>query len=71
MRFDLYDTKGKLRVVDAQISLQEMWQYLGEFRTHCNVDKSAYEYTHFTNWIMKHHEIMITQVGAEPVRVDM
>lgn len=71
MRFEIYDTKGKLRVVDAQISLHEMWQYIGEFKTHCAVERSSYEYTHFKNWMLKNFNIEFTQVSATPIRVDM
>ena len=72
MRFELYDTKGQLRVVDCQVSIDELRAFLGEFKTHCATSSSAYEYTHFKNYMAKYHNIELIQAPNDiPARVDM
>ena len=71
MRFDLYDTKGKLRVIDCAMSVAEMRQFLSEFKTHCAEKGSEYEYNPFVNWLIKYKSTSFDQVSGEPHRVDM
>jgi len=70
MRFDLYDTKGQLRVIDCQVSLDEMRILISAFKTHCAEERSAYEFNHFVNWLKK-QGTDVTQVSGTPKRVDM
>jgi hypothetical protein len=71
MRFDLYDTLGKVRNISADVDVDEMRCLLSEFKTHCAMDRSAYEFNHFSNWAKKNHDVIIKYVSDKAVRVDM
>lgn len=72
MRFELYDTNGVARIVEGNIELPEMQMRLSEFKTHCAVNQSMYEFHHFVNWMKKNYNVDIKQVSREaPLRVDM
>jgi len=72
MKFEFYDSTGKLQNVTADISVSEMRAYLGEFKTHCVVDKTSYQFNHFINWLRKYYGISISRIGYEVTeRIDM
>lgn len=72
MRFVLYDTMGNVRDIIADITVCEMRSLLSEFKTHCAMNESAYEYNHFQNWIKKYHGIVIKKFTNDVVtRIDM
>jgi hypothetical protein len=71
MRFELFDTHGKCRVIDSKLSIHEMRQYLSEFKTHCAVEQTPYEFNHFKNWLMKYYNTELVYVESTPIRVDM
>jgi hypothetical protein len=72
MRFVLYDTLSNARDVTADVSLSEMRNLLSEFKTHCVVGGSSYQFNHFVNWAKKHYGVNINRYANEPVeRVDM
>jgi hypothetical protein len=72
MRFEFYDTNGELHDVTANIEVSELRAYLSEFKTHCIVGKSAYQFNHFVNWLRKYYGISINQRTFEvSERIDM
>ena len=72
MRFEFYDNNGVLHNVTADISVSELRAFLSEFKTHCAIDRSAYQFNHFVNWIRKHYGISINRCGFEvSERIDM
>ena len=72
MRFKFYDNNGVLHDVTADVSVSELRAFLSEFKTHCIVDGSAYQFNHFVNWLKKYYRISISQCGFEvSERIDM
>jgi len=72
MRFKMYDSMRNVRDIAADISVCEMRNLLSEFRTHCAINESAYEYNHFQNWIKKYHGVVIKKYTPDAVtRIDM
>ena len=70
--FVLYDSFGGVRNIATDITVDELRIYLSEFKTHCAVNNSAYEYNHFVNWLKKYKSVIIRKISdIEPVRVDM
>jgi hypothetical protein len=71
MRFDIYDTNGEPREVDANTSPDRMRVLLSIFRTHCVTQGKAYEFNHFMNWLKKYYSIILTYTDSDSVRIDM
>ena len=71
-RFEIYDTKGQRRLIDTVVDIDDIRARLSEFKTHCVVEKKAYEFNHFVNWLNKNFSD-VTIVGDRNVdgRVDM
>jgi len=72
-KYDFYDTAGKLRSIETStpVELNTMRTYISEFRTHCIVEGSQYEFNHFGNWLKKYKGISIVFSNPIVYRVDM
>ena len=71
MRFAVYDTNGRSRDVTCDIDADLFRSLLSSFKTHCVIEKSAYEWNHFVNW-MRQRGFDIKNCGMEEsIRVDM
>jgi len=72
-RFEFHTTTGSVVDLIAPLDKKEMNSYLGEFRTHCRVEHSAYQYNHFVNYMNKYYGIKIEYYIPDNrvVRVDM
>lgn len=72
MRYDLHDTNDKARDVVINVGITDLRNYLGEFKTHCRLQGSQYEFNHFVNWLRKEKNIEVEQFRADQIiRVDM
>jgi hypothetical protein len=72
MRYELYDTNGKMRNVEAALTPDQFRIMLSEFKTHCAEERLQYEYNHFVNWVKKNSGILISySETSRPVRIDM
>jgi hypothetical protein len=72
MRYELHDTVGTIRSITVGLDIDDLRSYISEFKTHCAIDNSAYEYNHFVNWLKKNYNIKISFYQSERVdRVDM
>jgi hypothetical protein len=72
MRFQLFDSFGGVRDISAEVTVCELRNLLSEFKTHCAVEESAYEYNHFVNWLKKYHGISVKKYANEKLtRIDM
>jgi hypothetical protein len=70
-RFELHDTKGEVRHIVCHLTLNELRLYLAEFKTHCAIEGSQYEFNHFVNWIAKNYRIPVEYEKFSSERVDM
>lgn len=71
MKFEVYDTNGKARNVMADVTADEMRNLVSKFKTHCAIERSAYEFNHFKNWAKKYHGVEIRYISENAVRIDM
>lgn len=72
MKYDLYDTNGRVRKVTTVAMPDAMRILISKFKTHCMVEGSAYEFNHFVNWAKKYHGITISYVDdTQAIRLDM
>jgi len=72
MRYEIHDTSGKTREVIINREVGEVRALLGEFKTHCVIAGSQYEFNHFVNWLRKNYQIEVEQFSNDrPARVDM
>lgn len=69
--FGVFDTNGKMRLVSANLTTDQMRIFLGAFKTHCAIEGSAYEFNHFVNWLKKNYGIKIEYTDTTFQRVDM
>ena len=71
-RYILIDTRGREQRIEEVISIDTLRALLSEFKTHCAVENSAYEFNHFCNWATKYHGFKFKYWNVdEPQRVDM
>jgi hypothetical protein len=72
MRFELFDTNGKMRNVMAGVTADDMRNLVSKFKTHCAIENSAYEFNHFKNWAKKYHGVVIRYISEDDIeRIDM
>jgi hypothetical protein len=70
--YEIYDTNGIKRLVTTDMDLEDLRARLSQFRTHCAVEKKAYEVNHFINWLNKNFEGVTRQIDLKTFgRIDM
>lgn len=69
--FAFYDTSGEVRQIEANCEPDDMRIWLSMFKTECMVERKAYEYNHFVNWLAKYHDVKVVYAPLKRVRVDM
>jgi hypothetical protein len=71
MKFEIYDTNGKARNVIADVTADEMRNLVSKFKTHCAIERTAYEFNHFKNWAKKYYRVDIGYISENAIRIDM
>lgn len=70
-KFAFYDTHGEVRNIEANCGADDMRIWLSLFKTECAVEKKAYQYNHFVNWLKKYHDVEVVYEPLTRTRVDM
>ena len=72
MRYVIHDTRGHIRHVESDLTPDQLKVALVNFKTHCAIDGSVYEYNHFKNWLKVNKGEKLSEIGTvELERIDM